>query len=201
MTTAQQRNFYFPKWNACAAKNGWVMVHGRLATDLAAQKITYDSWRGPAHDLYFKIVEIAEHLALAGHRAVIATDLRHACNYVVSCRLSSEGLDNKQTNKVIALFLLLADPENTGLIMNWLNPENAEHDSFVAYLRKQAHEGVLIAIASNAFGTKNWQDLDIGKLRWICKKVHIRPASGYRNFYPRPAATYAPVPDPDVEPF
>ena len=68
-------------------------------------------------------------------------------NWYRTGKIKSGELDNKQTNRVVALFKLLTDPDDLDAVMNWLHPENAERGSFVAFLKKRAHEGTLIAIA------------------------------------------------------
>lgn len=160
------------------------MVKGRLRADIAAQRDEYATWPDPARELYLKVLASAEQLALAGHRGVNADDLRRGCNYVAAGKLSSGDLDNKQTNRVVSLFKLLSDPEDLEAVMNWLHPENAERGSFVAFLRKKANEAALIAISSNAFGTRHWEDLPIEKLRWIAKTVKERQPAR-KTFYRR----------------
>ena len=178
MNEAQQRRFYFPCWNSCAVANGWFMVKGRLRADLVAQREEYATWSEPGREMYLKVVTTAEQFARAGHRVVTEGkpfyDLRYACNVAATGRIHSEDLDNKQTNRVVALFKLLTDPDDLDAVMNWLHPENAERGSFVAFLRKRAHEALLITIAKNAFDTDAWDELPIEKLRWLAKELKNR---------------------------
>ena len=183
VTEAQQRRFYFPVWNTCAVANGWFMVKGRLRADLAAQREEYATWSDPAREVYLKVLTAAEQLALADHTAVVADHLRRGCNLVASAgrHASSGDLTNAETNRVAALFKLLTDPEDLEAVMNWLHPENAEKGSFVSWLKKQAHEGVLIAISRNAFDTPDWESLPIEKLRWLCKQLKSREPRSFRT--------------------
>lgn len=185
MTEAQQRRFYFPCWNACAVANGWFMVKGRLRADLVTQREEYAAWSDPARELYLKVVTTAEQLALQNHRHVVADDLRRGCNVVATGKISSGDLDNKQTNRVVALFKLLADPEDLDAVMNWIHPENAERGSFVAFLKKKAHEGLIVTIARNAFATSDWESLPIEKLRWLAKELKNREPRSQKTFYRR----------------
>ncbi|HEX3889441.1 MAG TPA: hypothetical protein VHX90_01205 [Verrucomicrobiae bacterium] len=187
MTEAQQRRFYFPNWNGCAVANGWMMTRGRLRADLAAQREEYAPWPDPAKELYLKVVTTAEQLALAAHRSVTADDLRRGCNYVATGKISSGDLDNKQTNRVVTLFKLLADPDDLEAVMNWMHPERQENASFDSFLLKRANEAAIISISSNAFGTKHWRDLPIEKKRWIAKTVKERQPSR-KTFYRRQLA-------------
>lgn len=183
MTEAQQRRFYFPVWNTCAVANGWFMVKGRLRADVQSQKSEVQGWSEPARELCLKVLTSAEQLALQQHRGVTADDLRRGCNLVAAGKVSSGDLDNKQTNRVVALFKLLTDPDDLDAVMNWLHPEKAEHGSFVAFLKKRAHEGLIITIAQNAFDTKDWESLPIEKLRWLAKELKGREPKFKRPGY------------------
>jgi hypothetical protein len=217
MTHEQQRRFYFPAWNALAAAAGWRMVKGRLAIDIEEQSLVCAAWPDPAGELYRKVVTLATQFAIQEHRAVNAADLRYACNFAGCGKKSSQDLNNKDVNLVVLLMDSLReffrDPENLSAITAYLNPDRKEKDSFIAFLEKRAHEGVLAAVASNAFGTKNWRELPIEKLRWLSKKLKDRQrvaapqqrdvASNYRQ---RDAASsYANAPaqvyDPANAPF
>lgn len=180
MTKAQQRRFYFPIWNACAATNHWVMVRGRLVADLAQQCGAEGAlrWSEPARAEMLKVITLAYDLAAATHCAVTADHLRHACNLAAAGVESSLRLDNKQINRVVTLFKLLKDPEDLDAVMDWLNPENADRRSCLSFLKKKAPEGTIIAISKNAFGTIFWEDLELSKLRWLAKQLKGRGSRG-----------------------
>jgi hypothetical protein len=201
LTEAQQRRFYFPAWNSCAVANKWFMTRGRLNADLAEQTIAYASWPEPGRELYSKVVCLAGELAGREHRATVPDDLRHACNIVAAGRQGSGSLDNKQTNRVVCLFRLLQDPEDLNAIMNWLNPDQADQKSYVAYLRKCGHEAAIISISVNAYGTRQWEDLPIEKLRWLCKQLKERTKSFHRpvstNYLRRRRQVAAPNREPN----
>lgn len=187
MTEAQQRRFYFPQWNTCAVANDWLMKRGRLSADLDAQRVAYATWPDPAGPLYAKVVTAAEQIARQEHRAVTADDLRHACNHVACGRISSGDLTNTQTTRVVNLFRLLTDPDDLDAVMDWLHPQRQEKQSFIAFLRSRANEATLIAIAMNAFDTREIEKLEIDQLRFIARQVkNRRQAAGGqqgRQFY------------------
>ena len=174
MTHAQLKWFYMPAWRRCAHANDWTMSRGRLVADLAAQREESLQWKEPYGPTLRQVLDLAAQLAAKIHRAIIADDLRHACNVVATGRESSKNLTNPQVNRVVSLFNLLRDPEDLDAIMAWLHPENAERASFISFLRKQASEEALCAISRNAYDTIFWEDLELSKLRWMCTEVKSR---------------------------
>ncbi len=179
MTEAQQRRLYFPAWERCARANHWVMERGRLVADLAKQTKDFLEWPGREHPVWMvgpAVIGYAEMLAVVGHRRVTAEDLRHGCNLVATGgkKESSGAMDNRETSRVVSLFALLEEPDNVGAVLEWLHPENAERRGLVSWIRKQAPEATLVAIARNAFGTVFWEDLDGGKLKWLAGQVKGR---------------------------
>ena len=177
MTEAQQRRFYFPAWNDCAVANGWIMKKGRIQNP--GDRSQYETWSEPARSLALKVITIAEQLAGRDHSAVVPDHLRHGCNFVASegRTIRSADLTNKETNRAVNLFRLLRDPDDLEAVMNWENPDNADRQSYVVFLKKQFNEATIIAISRNAFGTAHWEELPIEKLRWIAKQGRNRRPS------------------------
>lgn len=192
MTTAQQKRFYFPAWAACAAANSWIMRRGRLQADLELQRGEFELWPEPAKGVVFGVLRVAETLAEREHRAVSAEDLRHGCNYMVAQEFSSSKLKNNQVTRVENLFRLLSDPWDLDAVMDWLDPREANRKSFIAFLAKVAHEGILRNISDNAFQTKDWESLPMERLRWLCKQLKGRVEN------PRAAKREV---DPENQPF
>lgn len=177
MTARQLKCFYFPAWRACASANDWVMVRGRLLCDLAAlRKHVTEKWEEAGRDAMLMVLATAEQLGRQEHRAVTAEDLRHACNLAATAgrRNSSGDLNNHDVNRVVVLFRLLKEPEDLDAVMEWLHPAIADKRSLVSFIKKQAPEAALSAIASNAYGTIFWEDLEEQKLRWLLKQVKGR---------------------------
>lgn len=182
MTSAQRIRFYFPAWRKCAAANDWVMVRGRLVADLAAQAT--DTF-GPDHPLTIlkpRLIGIARRLALQEHRSVTADDLRRACNFIVSGKsIHSDDLNNSQVSRVVDLFHLLQDENDFDAVAKWENPQLSERESMKRYLAKLAPDATVRAIAANAFGTRLWEDLEDGEIRWLLKTVKGQRNVGQRN--------------------
>lgn len=174
MTDAQKKFFYFPAWQRAAKSVGWQMVKGRLLADLGEQRAAlFPSWDEPARGLVLRVLDYAEAMALQDHCAVTADHLRYGCNLAATeGRVSSSAdLTNQELNRVVTLLALIADPLDLTAVGRWLNPELAEKESFLAFLRKQAPEGVLRQISANAFGTREFQELELDRLRWLAKQV------------------------------
>ncbi|HVU07639.1 MAG TPA: hypothetical protein VHG89_03750 [Verrucomicrobiae bacterium] len=170
--TPKQTTFYWSLWRECCQKNGWRMERGRLL---------HDPFK--LNEMGKKVWTMAEQIAIQQHRAVLLDDLRHAVHIVALGRQrSSKDFTNKEFNKVRLVLQLCADFDNLQAQMEQANPEMAERGSFVAFLRKKAHEGLIITISQNAFGTKHWDDLPIEKLRWLSKQLKERqPARSLRT--------------------
>jgi hypothetical protein len=177
MTEKQRKFFYFPAWHKCAKANDWVMVKGRLLANVDTQREEFDRWPEPAREQVLKVLNYADKLAWHQNRSVTAEDLRHACNIAAAAKQSSDKLDNKETNRVVVLFQLLADPDDLNAVMDWEHPENVERKSFVAFLKKRAKETTIVAISKRAFKTIFWEDLELGKLRWLAKTLKGREKS------------------------
>ena len=186
MTEAQQKRFYFPAWRKCAEANDWGEERRRLVRGAAESAAEIRTWPEPAREAGLQVLEYAEQLARQEHRAVTAADLRHGCNLVATKgrRSGSEEMSNSETNRVVCLFRLLSDPDNLDFVMAWLNPEESDRKSLAAFIRKQAPEATLTAIARNAYGTVFWEDLEASKLRWILGQVKGRRQT-YGNRGPR----------------
>lgn len=175
MTENQSKYFYFPKWNACAGANQWIMVRSRLLADLTQQRSAFKLWPEPAGGVACCVLNMAEQLAEREHRAVKAEDLRHACNFHAGGTKSSKDLKNKAVTRVVTLFRLLSDPWDLEAVMDWLNPDNQDRRAFIAWLKRTEHEAAIIAISINAFQTRDWEALKDDQLRWLCKQIKSRP--------------------------
>lgn len=177
MTPNQRKFLYFPAWHKCAKVNGWVMSQGRLGVDLAAQAL--ERIPSPAFDERFKVIERAEFFARQAHRAPVADDLRHACNYVASAgrATSSEALSGRPLTLAVRLFRLLADPDNIQAVMDWLNPDEADRKDYCEWVARNVPEPTLRAIAQNAWGEADWRSQPMPRLRWLHKQAAHKPAS------------------------
>src|SRR5262245_21256880 len=117
MTTPQQRRLYFPAWNAAAKNHGWHKAG--LGT-----RVEFVGFR-ELNDLYQRMWTIAQARAAAagstggaGGNGPCGEDFRHACHVVAFGKdKSSSQLTNKELDRVLALFRLLADPDDLSATM------------------------------------------------------------------------------------
>lgn len=166
--TGPQIAKHWRHWGAVVESCDWTSVKGRLGPN--AQRRRNES-------IWQKLVwKAAEQLAQQEHRAVAADDLRHACYLVATTKVpgwpasaqpvdSLSALGNRTFSRVLVLWALLIDPDDIGAGMHWDHPENSERDTLVASLTKAAPDATLRAIAANAYGTRDWENLDLGQLR------------------------------------
>ncbi len=185
MTTAQRRRLYFPAWNAAAKVHGWkpsLKGMALLATRQAA-------WGGPEVDkLYGKLWFIALGLADLEDREFCADHLRHACNLAATGgkKRHSEDLNNKETNRVVALLELLANPINLHAMNAWLHPDAAAREGVLIQIRKLAPLAYIISISRGKFSRDDWEslpDAELSQLLYTLKararsRAEARPAVG-----------------------
>lgn len=172
MTTAQQRRFYFPAWNKAAKVHGW--KPSLKGADLhATRKVT---WGGPEVDkIYGKLWFIALGLADLEDRDVCADDLRHACNLAATGRKRhSEDLNNRETNRVVALLELLADPDNLSAMNAWLHPDLAAREGVLAQIRKLAPLAYIISVSRGKFSRDDWENLPDQELSQLLFTIKAR---------------------------
>ncbi len=210
--TEAQHHLYIRRWICVVRANHWVMRKGRLVENAVGNPARGDARptdegaaRGDARPTDIQATEVsewhalvwtaAEQLALQQHRAVIADDLRKGCHMVAfGSAKSSKLIENKEFNRLLVLWGndrplhegglagLLIDPLDLASISAWRNPDVTERNSFVAFLRSKAHEGLLITIAQNAFAEvrsqeKSWDELELSKLRWLATQLKDRRGS------------------------
>ncbi len=181
MTPAQHSRFYFPAWNRAASALGWKMLAGRLQ----AQELTVWTANKTAEALYHQIWQNARLLASKQHRAATAEDLRHACHIVaLGKNLSSKDLSNKQCDRVVILFRILANPDDIDTILDYIHPENADRRRYVYSIQQLASFKYIDAIASDKFSavytTPFWEDLPINALR----QLHMTLLSRVKTSHP-----------------
>jgi hypothetical protein len=174
MTDAQKFGLYLPWWNRAAKRLSWKMAKGRLQAELDSQCEEFRGWPDPAGPAALQVVTFARQAALQDSRGVTADDLRRSCTVVATGRLSSKHLNNSQVNRLVTLLKLLVEPDDLDAVGDWLNPENAELRGLVKFVSKQAPEGLLRSIFSNAYGTVNWEDGSRQQIVWLLKQVKGR---------------------------
>jgi hypothetical protein len=150
-----------PSWwsagvSVCAA-NGWRMEKGRLVESAAASRA-----RSRFHE---RTWDIAERLAREDHRAVTVNDLRHACYLAAAGKQSHLQLSNKEFNRVLSWWKVLADPDDLDAMMEWDSPEIAERRGLVQMIRRNSDPGYAEEISQRKHRTEFWEDLPIADLR------------------------------------
>ena len=174
MTTKQQRFLYFPAWNRVTLAHNWTMSKGRL------QGRRQETWaHAEPAELYQRVWEAAGNLARAGHRAITPEDLRHACHVVALGRdKSSTDMDNQETDRVVTLFRILADPDDLDAILAWTNPENSERKRYVASIRQRADFKYIDKLCRDKFSgtytTPFYEDLPMPQLKQLYLTIRAR---------------------------
>lgn len=174
MTEAQQRRFYFPSWNDAVKANGWRMAKGRLV----GQRVEKFGREEVTH-LYNQVWDAAEAIATAAHRAVKPDDLRHACHVVALGKdFSSRQLTTDQTNRVVRLFEVLADPDDLGAVLAWSDPSIDRRKSLVRWINSMAPEAYVCEVAQmfSAFEYPHWENLPVDNLLSLARLLKKRTA-------------------------
>ena len=179
MTRSQQKRFYFPAWNACAQANGWMMARGRLAIDPEEQANRALDLPDPARGALLLVLGFAAQLALPEVRAMIAEDLRHACNLVATDRrcASSTRMTYTQLNRAVDLFALLRDPNDLQAVSDWLHAGQSFRRRYLEYLESLVNEAALIAICRSRWDSSDWRSRTIDELLWLGRQIKERPAN------------------------
>jgi hypothetical protein len=155
--TPKQETLHWRSWNAVVRANVWKMRRGVLAEEA----------RRDGNEELRKVWVLADQIARKHYRAVTPDDLRHATYCVAAGRdVSHADLTNKEFNRVLALWEVLASPDDLGAQMDWENPERRERRGLVNFIQKKAPgEAYVIAISTRKHGARDWRSLPIQELR------------------------------------
>jgi hypothetical protein len=194
VTPKQRTRFYFPAWNATAKAHHWRTSEGRLI----GQRL--DCWSNPKlNEVYQRIWNLAEQWAAAERRALRPDDFRHACHVVALGRdKSSANLTNDELDRVVALFGLLADPDDLRATMAWLSPNEARRKRMLWWIRNHCVESYVVAICREKFGADEPATLRFDQLHQLHMTLRHRPNA--RRSAGRPPAPLA-VAAHDNQPF
>jgi hypothetical protein len=169
MTENQLRRFYFRAWAACSRALGWNRAPVRLASHGAPE----------VNSLYQAVWTAAEALARQPGGSVTANDLRHACHHIaLGADKSAKTLTNAEADRVVALFNLLAAPEDFDAMMAWQNPEAGAVKRLTWAIEHLAPAAYVEAVASDKFGTRAWQTLPEASLRQLALTLRNRKPGG-----------------------
>lgn len=168
MLTDAQKLLHWRQWNAVCHAHDWRMEKARLAP---AARASQD------RTIYHRFVwREAERLAAQAHRAVTADDLRHACYRVATTAVpgwpkgarvaeSLSDLDNRAFSRVLVLWALLIDDEDLSAQIKWDHPERSEAEALDKTIPKLAPDAYVREIAARIYGTRSWENLDVGEKR------------------------------------
>jgi hypothetical protein len=165
MTTTQLRRFYFRAWAACSRALVWNRSPVRLASHGAPE----------VNALYQAVWTAAESTARRTGCSVTANDLRHACHRVaLGADKSAKTLTNAEADCVVALFNLLAAPDDLGAMLAWQNPEAGAVKRLTWAIEHAAPAAYVEALASDKFGTRAWRTLPEASLRQLALTLRNR---------------------------
>lgn len=188
MTDAQKFRFYFPAWTACVRANGWHMAKGRLAGAIEP------GTRSAEHSA---VIEHAQRFAVASGRTLNLETLRHGAHIVALGRdKSSADLSNQELERVVALFAVVADPDDLAARLTWDAYQRGEDPGAVKRVEwfiRRCPDAYARAVAQDKFGTRQWENLTLAQKRTLSLTLKNRFAS-------RPEPKPAPV-DAENNPF
>ena len=205
MTPSQRTRFYFPAWGDAAKRRGWLMMEGRLLADLAAPL-----WLAPEHPLTDLLPQIHAHaraLAADAGRAPKPDDLRHGCTIALLGRnKSSNSFTNAEVDRHVALFRLLAAPDDLNALRAFLEPEHAQRLRYLRACRLLATDSYILAIARDKFGPPDfeppfWENLRLPHLSQLLLTLRHRQPTKHQPATPEPEPELYPEMERAGEPF
>jgi len=181
MTEAQRKSFYFPIWKATADNLDWKMEQGRLVADVAVQLRLSGNFPAHAAAQVQGVISLAQSIAGAAKRAVTAEDLRHACNRVATAGKtdSCTKFSQRDLNQFDRLCAVLRGPWDLTATIAWQDPVEDDRKRSLAYLRKLANDGRLIAISRNTWGITDLDALTQVRLDALLNEIKRSAWSKY----------------------
>jgi hypothetical protein len=165
MTPTQLRSFYFRAWAACSRALGWNRTPVRLASFGVPE----------VNALYQAVWNAAAALALQTAGSATANELRHACHRVaLGADKSAKALTNAEADRVVALFNLLAAPDDIDAMLAWEHPEAGAVKRLTWAVEHLAPAAYVEALASDKFGTRAWRTLPEASLRQLALTLRNR---------------------------
>lgn len=163
MTDRSRIRFYLPAWTAAWKRiQGIQAWHLELGSTLAAQ-------------LLHQVLDVAAKRP----ETVRADAVRHACHVVaLGSDISSKRMTARQADRCVALFNILADPDDLIATNRWLHPDAADRGRLIyAIERCGLTEAYRKALARDRHGTTEWRTLDLTELRQFsitCRQRALR---------------------------
>ncbi len=191
MTQRQRIHLYFPAWRSAFAAN-WSNQRGQVSL-----------LESPANaELARKIDTLAKQRAADEFRAPSGDDLRHMTHLLVLGRpVSSNDLGNRDLDRVLNTFRLLANPDNLQAVMEEQAPDAADRKRMEYAVRNCGWpEAYVLHVCREKFGTSRWDSLPLARLHQlvITLKARRRARLGSTSAAPFPGAP--PIARPNATP-
>jgi hypothetical protein len=190
VTDKQLKHFYFPLWGRVTRANDWHMVKGRLHGQRAES-------HGPPdiNELYQSVWRLASASAASQHRSITPDDLRHATHRAALGRdKSAKDLTNTELDKVAALMKLLAEPDDLDAVVDFLHPENSEHDRLIYSIERLADGPYIDRLAADRWGAADWHSLENAQLKQLAMTLRARRRQRAESREQKPASASASEP-------
>jgi hypothetical protein len=169
MTKLQQTRLYFPAW-AAAFRAHWRRDRGVVlpASD--------DAPPVAVREFVEQLEEIATRRARKEVRAFTADDLRHASHILALGRTcSSNDLSNADLDRVMALWRMLADPDDLQARMTWDNPATADRTRMLWFVRNCGLPApYVLSVMQSRFQTADAASLETPRLRQLVMTLRER---------------------------
>jgi hypothetical protein len=163
VTEKQQKALYFPAWRAAAQNHGW---HKKDA----AVRVNFFSSAPEINALYQRIWDIAVERANQDWRNPNADEFRHACHIVAFGQdKSSSQITNTELDRILALFKLLADPDDLSATLAWNNPNEERRKRMLWWITRNCVESYVVEVCRQKFRTDDYESLSFDDLR----KLHM----------------------------
>lgn len=167
MTERQHKFFYLRAWNRAFAASWFhdrgtaVRRPGRICQELD------------------QVEAVAAERARLRSCRVSANELRHACHLVALGRdKSSLDLTNRELDQVVALFDLLADPDNLRARIALDHPEQEARRRLEWSVEHCGlPEAYVLTVCASKFGTHAWRNLEDVQLRQLIVTLKSRAKS------------------------
>jgi hypothetical protein len=187
MTFSQRIHFFMPAWRDACKVHGW----RESLTGMALVATRKSDW-GVAEtaDLYQSVWSVGIGLAQAREEELTEEILRHAATLIATNdkargfrrpQTSSKGLNNAETNHAVALFRLLADPDDMSAMTAWLHPEQAQKRGLIDQITRLAPLAKVLAMARSIHKVGDLEELTEAQLLWYIRELKHRRGDWQRQ--------------------
>ena len=127
-----------------------------------------------AHESPARVQEIARERALQDGRRFAERDLRHACHIIAFGQdRETPTLSNAETDRIVAFFRLVRDPEDIDARLAYDFPENAEVKRLLWRI-SQVPYAYAVKVCRDKFATDDWHTLPVEQLRQLALTFRLR---------------------------